>query len=255
MGKQFANRDVSKLIIDKINSDGTTEPFAFVDYANVTAVDMTGEVVYAYGGQGHPKKVAFSGDRGGTLRVESQISDGNLYSMLTGATVETTASYITRAEATAASANTVTLGSGDSAPISADGITVFLKADDLETPLSGPYTLNSKTITANTSGGATGWAQGAELVIYYFETLSDVVKLNLKSTTFPKAVRIYGETWDKDENDQIIEEHMIAYKATPQPAFTISNQNTGDPGTITITYDLLEDKDKNIFDLIFVDEN
>lgn len=258
MGKQFANRDVSNLVIKDFK---TGEIFAFIDYANVTAVDMTGETVYAYGGQGHPRKVTFSGDRGGTLRVESQITDGTLYSMLTGAEVENTASYIRREELSGdaiTAENTFVL---PTAAVNTTGITVFKKADDLEKPLDGTYSFSGSDETHKTivftaaADSSDSIATTDEIVVYYSETIEDVVKLNLTSTTFPKAVKIYGETWDKDENDNIIAEHMVAYKAVPQPAFTISNQNTGDPGTITITYDLLEDSNKDIFDLIFVDEN
>lgn len=261
MSKQFANRDVSNLVIEKL--DGT--PYAFIDYANVTAVDMTGEVVYAYGGQGHPKKVSFSGDRGGTLRVESQITDGNLYSMLTGAEVETSASFIKRAEVTGAVSGsdpnfTYTFQIDDD--YAGGTITVYPAASDLDlaTAYKGKATVGTasqgkRTVTWVPDTDAAVFANNAPLVVWYNEALTDVVKLNLQSTTFPKAVRIYGQTWDKSTDDKIVEEHMIAYKAVPQPTFTITNQNTGDPGTLTITYDLLEDDNKNIFDLIFVDED
>ena len=45
----------------------TKTPFLNLDFANVTTTELTGESVFAYGGKGHPKRVAFSGEKGGTL--------------------------------------------------------------------------------------------------------------------------------------------------------------------------------------------
>ena len=274
MSKQFANRDVSDLVIEKL--DGT--PVTFIDYANVTAVDMTGEVVYAYGGQGHPKKVSFFGDRGGTLRIESQIADSDLYSLLTGAQVETSALFVAPTPHPATASTTSDHEDGSQAsfsvPASCKEIIAVYPADkdlDLDARFLGTFTIADPgagedstmvTFTADMAAGddpepitPMGTSGHTSIIVWYKESLDNVVKLNLSSTTFPKAVRIHGETWDKSTDDKIVREHMVAYKAVPQPSFTISNQNTGDPGTITITFDLFEDNDKNIFDLIFDDEN
>ena len=258
MSKQFANRDVSNLTIYRVDNSGNDIPYALIDYANVSAVDMTGEVVYAYGGQGHPKKVSFAGDRGGTLRVESQIGDGLLYSMLTGAELEDSAKFIKRVEVEATDDNKFHL---DKDYVSGSRITAFYGGDDLndDERLTGTFSASLSTdyyevtYTPNASVSGDGFESGAPLYVYYTATIgSNVKRLNLTSTTFPKTVKICGDTWDKDEHGKIVEQHMVVYKAVPQPGFTISNQNTGDPGTITITYDILENESGDMLDLIFV---
>lgn len=254
MSKQFANRDVSNLVIYDY---ATGAPYAFIDYANVTSTDMTGEVVYAYGGQGHPKKVSFSGDRGGTLRIESQMGDGLFYSMLTGAEAESTAKFIKFENVTSTQQNKFSIPDDYT-----EGVMTVYPADhdlDPDYAYNGTFSVaaassGSRVVTFTPASGADSIPSSAALVVWYHTEISDVIKLNLKSTTFPKAVKICAETWDKDEDDGIIEQHMVVYKATPQPAFTISNQNTGDPGTITITYDVMEDSDGNMLDLLFVAE-
>lgn len=252
MGKQFANRDVSNLAIYSLDT-GTPVPYALIDYANVSAIDMTGEVVYAYGGQGHPKKVSFAGDRGGTLRVESQIGDGLLYSMLTGAELEDSAKIIKRKTVTTSAQNTFSI---DSDYVAGSKITAFPAADDLGVAYPGTYSVDGTTVTYTKPSSGSDIAASTDIVVYYTAAINaNVKKLNLTSTTFPKAVKICADTWDKDESDNIISQHMVVYKAVPQPGFTISNQNTGDPGTITITYDILENENGDMLDLIFVDEN
>ena len=81
-----------------------------------------------------------------------------------------------------------------------------------------------------------------------------VRKINIKSTTFPKAFTVYGDTYEKTENDEIVPYRMVAYKCTPQTNFSLSCANSGDPATITITCDLMADSDDNILDLIWQDE-
>ncbi len=45
-----------------------------------------------------------------------------------------------------------------------------------------------------------------------------------------------------------------AYKAVPQSNMSLSFANTGDPGTVTITCDLMADDDGNIVDLTLLPE-
>lgn len=234
---QFANRDVSNLLIRDYN---TKKEFENFDYANVTALDMTGDAVFAYGGQGHPKRVAFNGDKGGTLKIETQMQTAKMYSLMTGAGIEKTAKWLKRAEIVAGD-GTLTL---DEAPIG-NTVNVYALDDDCGTLISS--TVQDKTVTAEVTSGDT-------YVVYYQVELQNVHKLNLKSTTFPKAVEIYGDTWHKTEDDVIVSQKMIVYKAQPQTNFSVSWSNTGDPATVTITLDLLADKDNNMLDLIFDEE-
>lgn len=81
MGNTFANREVCDLIFEDY---ATKTPFLNMDYANVSTTEITGETVFAYGGKGHPKRVAFSGERGGTLTIETQMQSFKLYQLLTG---------------------------------------------------------------------------------------------------------------------------------------------------------------------------
>ena len=233
----FANRDVSNLILRDYN---TKKEFENLDYANVTALDMTGDAVFAYGGQGHPKRVAFNGDKGGTLKIETQMQTAKLYSMMTGANIEKTAKWLKREEIVAGD-GTLTLST---APIEGS-VNVYASDDDCGVPITA--TVEGTTATAEVTNGDT-------YIVYYQTELKDVHKLSVKATTFPKAFEIYGDTWYKTEDDVIVSQKMIVYKAQPQTNFSVSWSNSGEPATITITLDLLADKDNNMLDLIFDEE-
>ena len=99
MGNTFANREVCDLIFEDY---ATKTPFLNMDYANVSTTEITGESVFAYGGKGHPKRVAFSGERGGTLTIETQMQSFKLYQLLTGGDMSKSAKFMVREELTAA---------------------------------------------------------------------------------------------------------------------------------------------------------
>lgn len=235
---RMANREVCNLVFVEY---ATKKPFLNADYANVTTTELTGENVYAYGGWGHPRVVTFSGDRGGTISFETQITPFKLYSLMTGAELETTADWVRRVEITATTAGELALGTGVTAA------TVFTAADDCGTAITG--TISSGTFSA------TGITVGTKYVAYCTETLENVQKLSIKSTTFPKYFTVYGETKDKTDAGEEVLFRMIAYKCAPQPEFSIEMSNNGDPGSITVTCDLMEDtkNDKKMLDMIMIE--
>jgi len=71
----IANREVCDLIFVDYASK---KPFLNLDFANVSTTELTGESVFAYGGKGHPKRVQFAGEKGGTLTIETQIQSVKL---------------------------------------------------------------------------------------------------------------------------------------------------------------------------------
>lgn len=238
MNANMANRDVADLTFVDYSSK---VPFLTVDYANVTGYDLTGETVYAYGGHGHPQRVGFSGERGGTLTIETQITPFKLYSMVTGANIENSAKFLKREELPVSS-KSVTLSTTPSGEVS-----IFDIDDDCGTPIE--HSGSGATITLSDSGTHT------KVIAYYlYDITSNVKKLNIKGSTFPKSFAVYGETTYKTEDDEEVAMKFIAYKCMPQSTLSVSMSNTGDPATLTITCDLMVDGDNNLMDLIEITE-
>lgn len=252
----FSNRQVCDLVFVEYN---TRNPFLNMTYANATATEMTGEVTYAYGGKDHPKKIAFHGERGGTLTIETQLQTMKLYSLISGAEIESTAEFIQREVCTCETEGKLTLSKS---PIIGT-IYTYKEDDDCGTALVGTYAATSGTegagfdITFTVKEGSTDKLEvGNSYAVYYMTKLTKgIKKINIKSTTFPKAFSVYGDTFDKTESDEIIGQKMVAYKCVPQSNFTLNFASSGDANSLTITCDLLSDKDNNILDLITVDED
>lgn len=237
----MAVREVCNLIFCDYKSK---KPFLNVDFANTTTTELTGESMYAYGGHGHPKRIVFYGERGGTIAFETQIQPFKLYSLMSGAEIESSAQFIKREVLTAAS-GVLTL---TSAPVSGS-VNVFAADDDCGTALE--VTTSEKTVTITDASSS-----NAEYIVYYVESISTgVKKLNIKATTFPKYFTAYAETLNKTEDNELVPYKMVAYKCAPQSTMSLSFSSSGEPASLTVTCDLLTDDGGNLLDMILLEED
>lgn len=236
----FANREVADLIL----SDYTTKmPFLNVDWANVTSTSFEAERVFAKGGKGAPNRVQFDGERTGTLTVEAQVYPVKVFAMLSGNEVGTTADVVKR-EKIKGGSGSLTLSE---TPSDDKNVQIYKADDDCGTPI-GEIEVSDTTVTA------TGITEDAEYIAYYYVNIPDAQVINFDSSHFPKSYRVEGSIPFKCEDDTIVESRHIWYKASPQGAFELAWQNTGDPATITMTFDVMADEDGNIYSQIFPNE-
>lgn len=237
----MANREVCDLIFLDY---ATRKPFLNLDYANVSTAELTGESVFAYGGKGHPKKVQFSGEKGGTLTIETQMQSMKLWQLITGGDILKTAKFVVRKELITEDGTAVTL---PDTPV-AGTVSVYAADDDCGTELACTVSGAAVTLTAALNAGD-------KVIVYYMKELTDkAARISIKSTSFPKAFTVYGDTVMKTENDELLPYRLTAYKCAPQSSMSLSFSNSGDPGTVTITCDLMADRDDNILDLILEEE-
>lgn len=241
LNQNMANREVCDLIFVDY---ATKKPFLNLDFANVSTTELTGESVFAYGGKGHPKRVQFAGERGGTITIETQIQSFKLWQLITGGDVSKSAKYVVRKELVTEDGSAITLPETPAAGT----VSVYKADDDCGTELACSVTGSAVTFT-------TSLTAGASVIVYYMKEVTDKVqRINIKSTSFPKNFTVYGDTVMKTENDEVLPYKLTAYKAAPQSNMSLSFSNSGDPGTITITCDLLADSDDNILDLTLIEE-
>lgn len=238
----MTNREVCDLIFVDY---ATKKPFLNLDFANVTTTELTGESVFAYGGKGHPKRVQFAGERGGTLTIETQIQTVKLWQLITGGEIAKSAKFVTRVETVTDDAGTgITL---KDTPVSGS-VVVYAADDDCGTELACSVADTAITLTTALTGGS-------KVIVYYMkEVTSGVQRINVKSTSFPKNFIVYGDTIMKTEDDEVLPYKMTAYKVAPQGNMSLSFSNNGDPGSITITCDLMADDDDNMLDLVLIEE-
>lgn len=238
----MANREVCDLIFVDYS---TKKPFLNLDFANVSTTELTGESVFAHGGKGHPKRIQFSGERGGTITIETQIQTVKLWQLITGGEVSKTAKFVARVETTVGTGGTaITL---NDEPVS--GTVIVYKADD-DCGEEVACTVAAKEITLTTA-----LTEGDKVIVYYMKEVKDKVqRINIKSTSFPKNFIVYGDTIMKTEDDEVLPLKLTAFKCAPQSNMSISFSNNGEPSTLSIVADLLADDDDNILDLVLIEE-
>ncbi len=238
----MANREVCDLIFVDYS---TKKPFLNLDFANVSTTELTGESVFASGGKGHPKRVQFAGERGGTMTIETQMQTVKLWQLITGGEISKSAKFVTRVEAAVDDAGTgITL---TDTPV-AGSVVVYAADDDCGTELACTVANTAITLTTALTGGE-------KVIVYYMkEVTSGVQRINIKSTSFPKNFIVYGDTVMKTEDGEVLPYKLTAYKVAPQSNMSLSFSNSGDPGTITITCDLMADSDDNMLDLVLIEE-
>lgn len=236
----MSNKEVADLIFLEYASQ---KPYLNLDFANVTTTNLEAQREFAAGGQGAPNRIAFDYGRKGTLKIDTQIATMKLFSMLSGADITTSFKHAKRYELTA-SEGKLTIPAEDM--VVAGTVNVFDENDDCGTALEVTVTDNEITLPTDVTTG--------NFVVYAIvnvETGAKSVKFNAK--TFPKAFTIYGTTPWNTEDDEIAEMHLTYYKAVPQSTFELAFSNSGII-SMSITCDLLADKEDNIYDMSIVDE-
>ena len=236
LNPNMANKDVANLLFYTYK-DGS--PYLSFDRANVTTTGLTSDRTFATGGQGGGRRIGFDDNLGGTLTVETQITPMKLYAMIAGSAIGAKAIKPVREVLKAGEGGAVTV---TDTPMANSEIYVYAEDDDCGTALKA--TVVDKTVTI------TDGEKDSYYVVYYMvakETGIQSVRFSTKH--FPKAFTVYGDTWYKTEDDEIASLYLTYFKAQPQRSFEVSYSNTGDPGTLSITFDLLEDKNGDVYDM------
>lgn len=237
----MANREVCDLIFVDY---ATKKPFLNLDFANVSTTELTGESVFAYGGKGHPKRVSFAGEKGGTLTIETQIQTVKLWQLITGGELSKTAKFVKRVEIAVGANGKISL---PVAPIA--GSVVVYKADD-DCGVELACTVADKDITLTQV-----LEERTMVIVYYMVELTEgVQRINIKSTSFPKNFIVYGDTIMKTEDDEVLPYHLVAYKCAPQANMSLGFSNNGDPASLSLVCDLLANQDDDMLDLILIEE-
>ena len=219
----------------------TNKPFLYIDYALTSTNEHSAETVYATGGKGNPRRLAFDGNRQSTLTISTQVIDFRLISLLAGAEVEKGVTNVFKREVLTAVDGTGSVKITLSETPVTGTVTVFPLSSDAVAGEEEDITVTGSdvTITAGTAG--------TQYVAYYqFESDSNAEKISFKAKNFPKYCRIVGDTLIKNEATGENEPfQMIAHKAKAQSNFTLTMASEGDPTTLELTFDLFADTSVN----------
>lgn len=236
-----ANRQVCDVDIRALDSKA---PVMFFETANTTTQNITGDSTYAMAKGA--RKIAFDNPMTGTATIEAQVYPFELFSLMSDGTVESTAVYPVKATIACSVAGELSIPAG----AVAGTVFVFAVGEWGKTGVTGTFATNKFTATTTSD-----IAMGTSYEVGYMVSKSSGVKrISFNNAKMPKAYYITMDTVEKDEDENIIPYKMILYKAKPQRNFELSQSSEGDPATVTMTFELLEDKDGNFFDMVEIEE-
>ena len=238
-----ANRSVCDVDIRILK---TMAPFLYFDTANTTTAGLSSDSVYAMA-KGS-RRIAFQNPMEGTMTIEAQVYPFKLFALLSDGVISSEAVYADKAVVTCATAGELPLAISNGTIVAGS---VFVYPEDefgneeaaiVGTFADGKFTAEDLTV-------------GTKYVVAFMVSRnSGVKKIVFNNDKLPQDYFITMRTVDKDEKGALTPFLMTAYKATIQRSFELSFTSEGDPASVTLTFDLMEDADKNIFDMIEIDE-
>ena len=78
---KMANRYGLNLKLTNIKDETDT---AVIDFANEVSLEISGEITWATGGQGHVKMIGFKDPKEGTLKISTQVTTMQVMQLLAG---------------------------------------------------------------------------------------------------------------------------------------------------------------------------
>lgn len=238
-----ANRQVCDVDIRILK---TMAPFLFFDTANTTTAGLTGDSVHAMA-KG-TRRIAFHNPMEGTMTIEAQVYPFKFFSLLSDGRIHSDSLYAVKKVITATVADQLDITVPQGQVIQAGTVFVYPENAYGEESALIAGTYASGRFTPSTVGSIvinTNYVVG-----YVVSRTGGVKRISFKNANIPSDYYITMQTLDKDDKDVLTPFLMIAYKATIQRSFELSFTSEGDPATVTLTFDLLEDKDGNILDFV-----
>lgn len=243
-----ANREVCDVDIRVLK---TQAPFLNFEYANTTTVSLKGDSVYAKA-KGK-RRVPFANPIEGTMTIEAQVIPFKFYSLLADGKIYSTGAYADKITVTAAENGSVSFEL-EKGTVVTGSVFVYPEGDfgNEEQAIAGTFTTTGTTTITNTFTATTAGdiVSGSNYVVAFIRQRSDVKRISFNSKALPTDYKITYKTLDKDEDGEYTGFIVTAYKAAIQRNFDLSFSSTGDPASIKISFDLLEDKDGNTIDII-----
>lgn len=236
----MANRQCCDL---DIRDYKTKAPWMFADFCNTTTANISADAVYA--NKKGAKCIKFDNPLEGTITMEFQVSPFRIYAMLSDGEIETSAVIARRESVTGEAGGVLNL---TKTPVAGS---VF--AVDPVTGKTIEGTVVDKKFTAKTTSDIV--ADTTYEVAYLESKTTGVKKVSFNNKKVPKDFFIQMITNNRDENGDEVAMRLTAYKASPQRNFEISFASDGDPSSVTLTCDLMTDRDGNVLDMVEILED
>ena len=231
------------------------EPVIYFDSAKTSTVEGSATTVYATGGRGNNKLLAWEGEKSVTFTMEDALLSPLGFSILSGAglvdaaqvnggmKVHTTLTTVVDTT----SAITIDLEELTGKEIAEEKAYAFIMKDGQIVERLKPAVPSEGSVTFTRNGKASGPLTGEQTVMvdFYVKVESGAVEMTIEPDKFGGFYYLEASTlFRRQDNGQDMAAAFVIPKVKIQSNFTFSMASSGDPSTFTFTMDAFPDYTK-----------
>ena len=231
------------------------EPVIYFDSAKTSTVEGSATTVYATGGRGNNKLLAWEGEKSVTFTMEDALLSPLGFSILSGAglvdagqveggmKVHTTLTTVVDVT----SGITVNLKELTGKDIAEEKAYAFIMKDGQIVERLKPAIPSDGSVTFTRNGKASGPLTGPQTVMvdFYVSVESGAVEMTIEPDKFGGFYYLEASTlFRRQDNGQDMAAAFVIPKVKIQSNFTFSMASSGDPSTFTFTMDAFPDYTK-----------
>lgn len=241
------------------------EPVIYFDTAKTSTMESAATTVYATGGRGNSRLIAWEGEKTLTFTMEDALISEKGLAILSGADL-IQASDEEGGQTVIAHTTETTQAVGDAAGTDDTTVTITLSKTPVEsqpvyvmlldgngemsrvpvlvnpaTPIEG-VALSGKTITFTTANSKLIAHDDVVLVDYYAEHEADAIQIDITPDQFAGYYYLEASTLFRRQSDGVdLPAEFIIPKVKIQSNFTFTMASSGDPSSFTFTMDAFPD--------------
>ena len=231
------------------------EPVIYFDSAKTSTVEGSATTVYATGGRGNNKLLAWEGEKSVTFTMEDALLSPLGFSILSGAglvdasqveggmKVHTTLTTVVDVT----DGIVVNLGELTGKEIANEKAYAFIMKDGQIVERLEPATPSEGSVTFTRKGKAAGPLTGEQTVMidFYVSVKTGAVEMTIEPDKFGGFYYLEASTlFRRQDNGQDMAAAFVIPKVKIQSNFTFSMASSGDPSTFTFTMDAFPDYTK-----------
>ena len=224
------------------------EPVIYFDTAKTSSMESAATTVYAQGGQGNPRLLAWEGEKTLTFTMEDALLSPKGLAILSGADLLHAGTKLDDTK------QIVTAHTTEQIELTEDGTVTVSKtpatgADIYVMLLDNNGEMSNVPVKCEASGKVITFEKGLAgdivLVDYYVEYENDAVQIDITPDQFAGYYYLEASTLFRREADgKDLPAEFVIPKVKIQSNFTFSMAATGDPSTFTFTMDAFPDYTK-----------
>ena len=235
------------------------EPVIYFDSAKTSTVEGSATTVYATGGRGNNKLLAWEGEKSVTFTMEDALLSPLGFSILSGAglveaaqvdggmKVHTTLTTVVDVTNVSSSGIVVDLATLTGKTIAEEKAYAFIMKDGQIVERLDPAVPSEGSVTFTRKGKASGPLTGEQTVMidFYVSVSKGAVEMTIEPDKFGGFYYLEASTlFRRQDNGQDMAAAFVIPKVKIQSNFTFSMASSGDPSTFTFTMDAFPDYTK-----------